>query len=95
MHAYARLEDLGLIEARPRSGYYVRTRPAPPAAEPAMSSPPNVSIEVDVASLVFDLLEGIKQPEIVALGSAFPSPEHFPHDKLKRAAVDAARRSSV
>src|SRR5580692_332653 len=64
MHAYARLEDLGLIEARPRSGYYVRTRPAPPAAEPAMSSPPNVSIEVDVASLVFDLLEGIKQPEI-------------------------------
>jgi DNA-binding transcriptional MocR family regulator len=95
MHAYARLEDFGLIEARARSGYYVRARPSPPAAEPAMSSPPDVSTEVNVASLVFDLLEGIKQPEIVPLGSAFPSPEHFPHDKLKRAAVDAARRSSV
>ena len=33
-HAYARLEDLGLIEARPRSGYYVRPRPSRPAAEP-------------------------------------------------------------
>ena len=95
MHAYARLEDFGLIEARSRSGYYVRARPSPPAAEPAMSSPPKVSTEVNVASLVFDVLEAIKQPEIVPLGSAFPSPEHFPNEKLNRAAVDAARRLSV
>jgi DNA-binding transcriptional MocR family regulator len=95
MHAYARLEDFGLIEARSRSGYYVRARPSPPAAEPAMSSPPKVSTEVNVASLVFDVLEAIKQPEIVPLGSAFPSPEHFPNEKLNRATVDAARRLSV
>jgi len=95
MQAYARLEDVGLIEARSRSGYYVRARPSPPAAEPAMSSPPKVSTEVNVASLVFDVLEAIKQPEIVPLGSAFPSPEHFPNEKLNRATVDAARRLSV
>jgi DNA-binding transcriptional MocR family regulator len=41
------------------------------------------------------VLEAIKQPEIVPLGSAFPSPEHFPNEKLNRAAVDAARRLSV
>jgi len=95
MHAYARLEDLGLIEARSRSGYYVRARPSRSAAEPAISSPPRVSTEVNVASLVFDVLEAIKQPEIVPLGSAFPSPEHFPIEKLNRASADAARRLST
>ena len=92
MHAYARLEDFGLIEARSRSGYYVRARPSRPAAEPVVSSPPTVSTEVNVASLVFDVLEAIKRPEIVPLGSAFASPEHFPIEKLNRAAADAARR---
>src|SRR5258708_19958479 len=95
MQAYARLEDVGLIEARSRSGYYVRARPSPPAAEPAMSSPPKVSTEVNVASLVFDVLEAIKQPEIVPLGSAFPSPEHFPNEKLNRATVDPPPRFPV
>jgi DNA-binding transcriptional MocR family regulator len=44
--AYARLEDSGLIEARPRSGYCVRARPSRPAAEPAVSALPTVSTEV-------------------------------------------------
>jgi DNA-binding transcriptional MocR family regulator len=95
MHAYARLEDFGLIEARPRSGYYVRARPPRPAAEPTASSPPTVSTEVNVASLVFNVLESIKRPQIVPLGSAFPSPEHFPTEKLNNAAADAARRLSA
>jgi len=95
MHAYARLEDFGLIEARPKSGYYVRARPPGPAAEPVVSSPPTVSTEVNVADLVFDVLEALKRPEIVPLGSAFPSPEHFPIEKLNKAAADAARRLSA
>jgi DNA-binding transcriptional MocR family regulator len=95
MHAYARLEDFGFIEARPRSGYYVRSRPSRPAAEPVTSSPPTISTEVDVADLVFDVLEEIKRPDIVPLGSAFPSPEHFPTEKLNKAAADAARRLPV
>ena len=95
MRAYAHLEDLGLIEARPRSGYYVRARQPRPTLEPSMSSPPAVSAEVNVASLVFDVLRAIKRPDIVPLGSAFPSPEHFPIVRLNRAAAEAARRSSI
>jgi DNA-binding transcriptional MocR family regulator len=95
MHAYARLEEFGVIEARPRSGYYVRSRPLRRASEPVTSSPPTVSTEVNVANLVFDVLEAIKRPEIVPLGSAFPSPEHFPTEKLNKAAANAARRLSV
>jgi DNA-binding transcriptional MocR family regulator len=95
MRAYAQLEDFGLIGVRPRSGYYVRARPSRPAAEPETSVPPAVSMEVNVASLIFDVLDAIKRPEIVPLGSAFPSPEHFPIEKLNRAAADSARRLSV
>jgi DNA-binding transcriptional MocR family regulator len=95
LRAYAQLEDLGLIEGRPRSGYYVRSRSSRSVAEPATSSPPTASTGVDVASLVFEVLETIKRPEIVPLGSAFPSPEHFPTKKLNKAAADAARRLPV
>jgi DNA-binding transcriptional MocR family regulator len=95
MRAYAQLEDLGLIEARLKSGYYVRARPSRPAAEPETSAPPTAGMEVNVASLVFDVLEAIKRPEIVPLGSAFPSPEHFPIEKLRMASADAVRRLSV
>lgn len=95
MHAYVRLEDFGLVEARPRSGYYVRSRTSRPAPEPVMSSPATMSTEVNVANLVFEVLEAIKRPEIVPLGSAFPSPEHFPTVKLNKAAANAARRLPV
>jgi DNA-binding transcriptional MocR family regulator len=95
LQAYVRLEDTGFIEARPRSGYYVRSRPSGQAALPLRSSPAPVSTEVNVANLVFDVLEAIKHPEIVPLGSAFPSPEHFPTDRLNKAAADAARRLPV
>src|SRR5262245_12530953 len=95
VHAYSRLEDFGIIEARPRSGFYVRSRPSGRTIEPVTSSPPTVSTEVNVANLVFDVLEAIKRPEIVPLGSAFPSPEHFPTEKLNKAAADVARRLPV
>src|ERR1700754_5326438 len=65
MNAYVRLENFGLIEARPRSGYYVRSRPSGLATEPGISSPPTESTEVNVANLVFEELEAIKRPVIV------------------------------
>ena len=39
LQAYKQLEDAGLIEARPQSGYYVKRR-ALPAPEPELSRPP-------------------------------------------------------
>src|SRR6266702_7790902 len=39
MQAYRLLEDRGVIEARPQSGYYVRTRRWSPPPEPDMSRP--------------------------------------------------------
>ena len=92
LQAYGQLEARGLINARPRSGYYVRARDSAWAPEPAVSSPPRGSTRVDVANLVFEVLASIKDREIVPLGSAFPSPELFPLQKLNKFAAAAARR---
>ena len=45
LQAYQRLEDAGVIEARPQSGYYVK-QPARPVEEPAVSKPPQRALTV-------------------------------------------------
>lgn len=91
LQAYGELEARGLINARPQSGFYVQARETGWAPEPAISSPRRGSTHVDVANLVFEVLASIKDPKIVPLGSAFPSPELFPLDKLNRITAATAR----
>src|SRR5512134_4139870 len=50
LQAYQRLEDIGVIEARPQSGYYVRRLPAA-VQEPAPSRPPRRALNVEVNDL--------------------------------------------
>src|ERR1051326_5796402 len=50
--AYRLLESRGLIEARPQSGYYVRTLRWKPAPEPEIYRPKPQVTNVRVASLV-------------------------------------------
>ena len=50
VQAYRSLEDARLIEARPRSGYFVAARPAA-LPEPETSRPPAKSQRVDVGAL--------------------------------------------
>src|SRR5215468_12378041 len=52
MQAYRLLENRGIIEARPQSGYYVRLRRWSPAPEPEMSRPVSRAVEVRVSDLV-------------------------------------------
>src|SRR2546422_9392147 len=48
MQAYRVLESLGLIEARPQSGYYVRPKLWSPPPEPAKSQPTRSATRVNV-----------------------------------------------
>ena len=90
--AYDLLEARGLVRAQARSGYYVLApaRAAAPLAEPLPSRPPAGSQPVAVNELVFDILGRGRQA--VPLGSAFPSPQLFPLDELRRAMGAAMRR---
>lgn len=90
--AYGLLETRGLIEARARSGFYVRqgrksARPSPSAAVTRAESMP-----VAVSELVFELLGTTRDSDVVPLGSAFPASRLFPFEALARSSARALRR---
>jgi DNA-binding transcriptional MocR family regulator len=90
--AYYLLESRGLIEARPKSGYFVRARLGQRLPEPEMRRPLGDSTQLEVSDFIFRILESVKDPSVVPLGSSFPSPYLFPLDKLGRFLATAARK---
>ena len=93
--AYYLLEARGLVQARERSGYFVRTglRRAPPEPEQA-SQPAGQSIAVDVSERVFEVLESSLAPGVVPLGWAFPSPLLYPLQRLGQCLATGAKSLS-
>lgn len=92
--AYRRLEDGGYIEARPRSGFYVRVRRAAVEA-PGLSSPNARPAPVTGQAMVLELLRAASDPGILQLGAAVPDASFLPARMLEGALVEAARRHRV
>jgi DNA-binding transcriptional MocR family regulator len=91
--AYYQLESRGLIRAVPRSGYFVAARAdGVLLAEPRTTEPQSGSQTVDVNDLVWETLGSARARDIVPFGSAFPDPNLFPLDRLRRALVSSTRR---
>lgn len=86
------LEDRGLIQARPRSGYVVSAWWKDLPREPVRVRAPRGSTAVEVADLIFDLMEATRDRKLVPLGSAFPSPLLFPLPRLAQLLGGVARR---
>src|SRR5262245_5537800 len=78
LQAYFWLENRGWIEAKPKSGFYVRMPPQNLSPEPATSrqvlSKPTA---VDTGELVLEVIQAASRPG-VPLGAACPSPDRFP-----------------
>jgi len=90
--AYGLLETRGLIEARPRSGFYVRAQRRSLRAQPLPAVPRGEATEVAVSALAFELLESSRDAAVVPLGSAFPAAHLFPFEALARSGARAMRR---
>lgn len=90
--AYRRLEDDGYIEARQRSGFYVRTRAHPRVAEPATSAPRARPSPVTGQELVLQLVKATNTAGIIQLGAAVPDPSYLPTRAIERALSRAARQ---
>src|SRR6267154_2600203 len=95
MQAYRLLEDRGVIEARPQSGYYVRAQRWSPPPEPSMSKPAPRAVEVQVSDLVMQVVTAGRDPSLIRLGASLPSPELFPVRELHRALSSVGRRSPL
>lgn len=90
--AYAQLESQGLVEARVRSGYFVRARRLLTGLPPEAAQPSGRVTPVAISELVFELLGSTRDVDVVPLGSAFPAPELFPFEALARGGARAMRR---
>jgi DNA-binding transcriptional MocR family regulator len=92
LQAYMLLEDKGLIEAKPQSGYYVRARFLTQAPEPAKTEPVLQACCVTVDELVTRVVKAMRDPAITPLGAGTPDPTLFPSEKLHRVMASVARR---
>jgi DNA-binding transcriptional MocR family regulator len=93
MQALARLELLGLVEARPRSGTFVRGRPRLPA--PAPTHPVSRPRPVTVTPLVVRVLAAGRDPRLVPLGFVAPAPSLVPARALARAMATVIREDGA
>ncbi|HSJ01958.1 MAG TPA: PLP-dependent aminotransferase family protein, partial [Verrucomicrobium sp.] len=93
LQAYLALEDRGLIEARPKSGFFVRARLRGSVPEPKVSKPPSAVTAVTVGGLQSRLFEASRIPGLMSFGGAAPSPDMLPTDKLNRILASVARQS--
>ena len=92
LEAYRRLEALHLVEARPRSGFYVLPDRAHRVPAPRTSRPASTPTEVTTAGLMDTILAASADPEAVPLGAAVPDPALLPLRALGRSMGAALRR---
>lgn len=91
LKAYYLLEAQGLIQARPRSGYFVHPAPRLATPEPEISTPAPDPAKVSVRELVTMLLHDGLNPDLVPLGVAYPGPDLSEAGKLIRLLGSIAR----
>jgi len=95
LQACRQLEDDGLIEARPRSGYFVRPRHRAamlPASEPDPRQPLDPASYVGIHDRVSDFIAQCdRHVTSVNLALAAASPAHYPADALKQAMIRTLR----
>ena len=82
VQAYVHLENIGLVQARPQSGFYVR----PPNPQKLPEPRPKIARSrrpVSVATEVLDTCrEALARKDVVPLNGAFTSPTLYPNQRL-------------
>ncbi|SFM32993.1 transcriptional regulator, GntR family [Ectothiorhodospira mobilis] len=78
------LEQREILEARPRSGFYVRERPDHLPAPAESSTEPEGPSLISGQERVLELVQSHNAPEIISLGAAAPPAECLPESALDR-----------
>ncbi len=95
VQAYVALEKRGLVEARPKSGFFVRPASRYLAPELRCSRPPARATKVGLGELRTRIFELSADPDIVPLGTATPNAALLPVARLNRIMAAAVRRAGA
>jgi DNA-binding transcriptional MocR family regulator len=91
--AYLELERRGVVEARPRSGFFVRQRPARSPAPPAAARTAKPPTTVNRGALIHEVLECMGRRDIMPLGVAQTDETFLPTRPLARLLAKVAAES--
>jgi DNA-binding transcriptional MocR family regulator len=93
MQAYLLLENEGLIEARPQSGYFVRAFTDIKLPELEISAPSLDPSHVNLHDLIMMIMNDSANPHLVQLGAAMPNLELLPTERMNRIMSRLARKA--
>lgn len=91
--AYYHLEGKGLIEARPKSGYYVRFNFRRLPGLPKVSEPEPMASPVSVQEMIAAVFSNISSVDLINFSIAAPHLSLLPAAKLNKSLVHAMRAS--
>jgi DNA-binding transcriptional MocR family regulator len=91
--AYYHLEGRGLIESRPKSGYYVRFNYKRFPELPNNVQPETLSHEVSVKQMIETIYTDIASGDVINFALAVPDASLLPAAKLNKSVVQALRNS--
>ncbi|MBA3647452.1 MAG: PLP-dependent aminotransferase family protein [Chitinophagales bacterium] len=91
--AYSILENKGLIEAREKSGYYVKFTPREIPHVPHEDMPMHEARKTSVDEMIAEIHRNISAENILKFSLAAPALELLPAAKLNKAVVQAIRAS--
>jgi DNA-binding transcriptional MocR family regulator len=91
--AYYHLEGRGLIESRPKSGYYVRFNHQRFPQLPEQATPDTLTHEVSVKEMISSIYMDIAASDVINFALAVPDMSLLPAAKLNKSVVYAMRNS--
>ncbi len=88
--AYLALERRGVVESRPKSGFFVRARPSRPPAPRAAPRPAAPPAAINRGALIREVLDGMGRGDVLPLGVAQTDEAFLPTRQLARLLAQAA-----
>lgn len=82
--AYIELEKRGRVEAREKSGFYVKALNENPLGRPAQEKLITEPCRVEVNALAENIISDLQRDDVLQLGAAIPSKELMPLKQLSR-----------
>jgi DNA-binding transcriptional MocR family regulator len=91
--AYYHLEGKGLIESRPKSGYYVRFNNRRFPGIPSASVPDPVVNEISTREMIANVFRNISAEDLINFSQAAPQIDLLPAARLNKSVMHALRNS--